>query len=158
MDPKVWGKHGWFFLHSVTMGFPDEPSEEDKHHYLQFFKLLEHVLPCDICKKHYKTITKRNPLTFSRLAHKKNIVEWLIQVHNEANIYAKKPTKNYDEVIELYKQIYNGEQEEDFPCKKPPTKKNIQYAKSIYQIMKWSIPILIILVFIYLLWLKKMNA
>ena len=30
MNPKFWGPHAWIFLHSITLNYPKEPSDEDK--------------------------------------------------------------------------------------------------------------------------------
>ena len=30
MDPLIWGPHAWFFLHSITLVYPDNPSEQEK--------------------------------------------------------------------------------------------------------------------------------
>ena len=33
MLPEIWGKHGWNFLHLITMGYPDNPTEDEKRQY-----------------------------------------------------------------------------------------------------------------------------
>ena len=51
MNPKFWGPHGWYFLHSVTMHYPKNPSEQEKQIYFNFFKSLENVLKIlDSCR------------------------------------------------------------------------------------------------------------
>ena len=37
MDPKVWGPNAWIFLHSITMNYPKNPTNEDKEKYRTFF-------------------------------------------------------------------------------------------------------------------------
>ena len=32
--PNVWGPYGWKFIHYVTLGYPNNPSNEDKLKYL----------------------------------------------------------------------------------------------------------------------------
>ena len=37
MDPEVWGPHGWYFLHSITLAYPDNPTDDDKTYHKNFF-------------------------------------------------------------------------------------------------------------------------
>ena len=30
MGPDIWGPHGWKFLHFVTLGYPEKPTENEK--------------------------------------------------------------------------------------------------------------------------------
>jgi hypothetical protein len=106
MDPAVWGKHGWIFLHSLTMAYPDNPSENDIQTYKNFFMLLPEVLPCSACRQHLKEHFCRFSLT-AALKNKKMLVEWLINIHNETNKSLGKQTKSFDEVIDIYKSMYS---------------------------------------------------
>ena len=68
---------------------------------------LRYVLPCEVCKKHFSQHIHHNPIE-TALHSKRKLVEWLIEVHNQVNISLNKPTMTYDQVIDLYKKIYNG--------------------------------------------------
>ena len=37
MDPRIWGPPAWTFLHSVTLAYPDNPTETDRTNYKKFF-------------------------------------------------------------------------------------------------------------------------
>ena len=37
MNPEVWGPPAWTFLHSITLAYPDNPSDIDKSNYENFF-------------------------------------------------------------------------------------------------------------------------
>ena len=39
--PKVWGPHGWKFIHYVTLGYPEKPNNAQKERYKAFFLLLK---------------------------------------------------------------------------------------------------------------------
>ena len=107
MEPNIWGKHAWIFLHTVSMNYPDNPSNHDRKNYKDFFENLRYVLPCEVCKKHFSQHIHHNPIE-TALHSKRKLVEWLIEVHNQVNISLNKPTMTYDQVIDLYKKIYNG--------------------------------------------------
>ena len=107
MEPNIWGKHAWIFLHSVSMNYPNNPNHEEKLIFKNFFLSLKGILPCEVCKKHYSKHIQVNPIE-PALQSKRKLVEWLINLHNQVNISLNKPTMTYDEVIELYKKIYNN--------------------------------------------------
>ena len=62
MEPTIWGKHAWVFLHSISMNYPDKPSISDKKNYKDFFENLKFILPCEVCKKHYSQHIHKNPI------------------------------------------------------------------------------------------------
>ena len=106
MDPEIWGPHAWIFLHSITLNYPNNPTMYDKQHYKNFFINLHHILPCEWCSKNYIHHLQKYPID-NYLNTKKNLVQWLINIHNEINIIFKKKTINYSEFINIYKNIYN---------------------------------------------------
>jgi hypothetical protein len=106
MDPQIWGKHGWIFLHSVTLAYPDEPTENDKQNYRTFFNTLPTILPCSTCRQNLNKHMEKLSLE-QALINKKSLVKWLISIHNETNIALGKPIISYDEFIEIYKQLYS---------------------------------------------------
>ena len=83
--PAVWGPHGWKFIHYVTLGYPNNPDNNDKQNYLNFFESLKNVIPCSICGNHFKEHMKAFPLTDNILSNKKKFIEWGINMHNLVN-------------------------------------------------------------------------
>lgn len=103
MNPNIWGPHAWTFLHFITLSYPKNPTETDKYNMNTFLKSLEHVLPCDVCKIHYKENTEEiHPLTNQVLSSKENLVKWLIDVHNTVNKRNGKKILEYSDVIRMY--------------------------------------------------------
>jgi len=148
MDPSVWGKHGWIFLHSVTMAYPDNPSENDKQNYKSFFHLVSLVLPCNVCREHLKQYMNEIPID-KYLTCKKKLVEWLITIHNKTNQSLGKPILSYQEVIEIYKKLYNeNETKIDSKNENIPKKVNNFY----YILFAIILGIIVIALFI---WKKK---
>lgn len=105
MEPEIWGKHAWIFLHSITMTYPENPSNEDKKTYKNFFESLDKVLPCIICRINYRKHINNVPID-NFLHSRRSIVEWLINIHNQTNTMLNKPTIEYDEVINNFKKLY----------------------------------------------------
>ena len=104
MDPKIWGPNIWYTLHIISLYYPTNPTEFQKRAYHDFFINLKEVLPCSKCKDHYTKYVSEYPIT-PHLDSKKNVIKWLIDVHNFVNLSLNKPTFTYTEVLKLYKNL-----------------------------------------------------
>ena len=45
LDPKVWGPHYWFVLHTISLTYPDIPNETTKKKYYDFIQNLPLFVP-----------------------------------------------------------------------------------------------------------------
>ena len=106
MEPNIWGPPAWLFLHSITFQYPETPTFADKENYRVFFEKIQYVLPCPTCRAHYTENVNRNPI---RLNSRKELIEWLIDIHNEVNKKNGKKVLQYDEVYKQYNEIYEYE-------------------------------------------------
>lgn len=109
MEPTIWGPPAWIFLHTITLNYPHKPTMEEKNYYKHFFLNLENVLPCTYCAHNYKIHLQKYPIE-KFLDSKKNLVQWLIHIHNEVNKIFNKKIISYEEFITIYKKIYNKNQ------------------------------------------------
>lgn len=150
MDPNVWGKHGWIFLHSITMAYPEKPTQNDKVNYKNFFELLSNVLPCDVCREHFKQYINEIPID-NALVNKKKLVEWLINLHNKTNESLGKPVLNYSEVIDIYKNLYSNTEKN---VKNDEKKKPVKNENNYYVLIAIILGIILISIFIW----KKRNV
>ena len=53
LQPQIWGPHGWKFIHYVSLGYPENPTINDKNFYKNFYYSLQDVLPCEKCRINY---------------------------------------------------------------------------------------------------------
>ena len=81
---NIWGPPAWTFLHTVTYNYPENPTEDDKHNFYNFFMSIQHILPCEKCKEHYKQNIQKYDLKNS-LGSRQELVKWLIDLHNDIN-------------------------------------------------------------------------
>ena len=105
MEPNIWGSHAWLFLHTITLNHPDSPTKFDKEHYQNFFENLSHVIPCDVCRSHYKQNIRKNPI---QLDSKETLTKWLYKIHNLVNIKNGKDEFSYDKFIKKYSDLYSN--------------------------------------------------
>ena len=67
MLTTVWGPSLWHFLHIMSFNYPNEPTNEQKHYYMDFILSLENILPCKYCRINLKKNFKVLPLRISTM-------------------------------------------------------------------------------------------
>lgn len=103
MSREVWGPKAWDFLHTVTFGFPDNPTEKEKQDALNFFNSLPTMLPCKICSEHCRNNIRKIP---PNVNSKKDLSMWLVNLHNEVNKQlGKGKIYTYSEISKKYMGI-----------------------------------------------------
>ena len=96
-----WGPAMWKTLHEKTYEYPDSPSSKNKSDTVKYFKNVENRIPCRLCRYHYKQYLLRHPIEYN-VDSKKEIVRWLVNLHNEINAQNGKRIWSYKEVDRLY--------------------------------------------------------
>ena len=111
MKPEIWGPHAWMFLHSITLEYPEEPTEQDKQDMIIFIKAVGNVLPCKKCRDNFKTHVQKYPLDNAALSSRKNLVKWLIDIHNCVNGIKKCRELSYEEALNTLLENYSDNSE-----------------------------------------------
>ena len=107
MDPIVWGPKLWFFMHTIALNFPNNPSFEEIKNYESFFENLKYIIPCDKCRLHYSQRLSANPVS-KYLTDSNALFIYTIDLHNEVNKSLGKRIYSYEEVAKLYRNNYNS--------------------------------------------------
>lgn len=82
------GRATWKLLHTMTLRFPEEPSEDERNALSSYFHLLSRLYPCGECAQEFQQLlVKFPPQTSSRRA----AATWLCHVHNQVNARLQKP-------------------------------------------------------------------
>lgn len=104
MNKNIWGPSGWLFMHSISFQYPENPTEEDKNNYRVFFESLKNTIPCPKCREHYSENLKQKPI---QLNSRDELIQWVIDIHNEVNEKNSKKIYSRQEVEKLYLSKYN---------------------------------------------------
>lgn len=99
MLPEVWGPWAWKFLHTITLDYPEYPTDSDRQSYYQYFHSLQYVLPCEKCRMNLKHHLNKYPLNDEVLSSRNNLVKWGIDLHNVVNHYLGKPMLSYKQAL-----------------------------------------------------------
>lgn len=101
MDPNKWGPHAWYFIESSIIHMPEDA---DISKYVDFLTGLKDILPCKGCRDNYAQHLIDTPIPKTS---KKDLVDWVIKLHNEVREYQKKPQFQPSDVIEYYTMSKN---------------------------------------------------
>ena len=84
---KIWGPFTWTTLHSITFGYPINPTEEQKQQYKQFLELVGDTLPCKYCRISYKEFitTGCTKLTYDTMKNRNTLTRWMYDIHECVN-------------------------------------------------------------------------
>jgi hypothetical protein len=106
-NPSVWGPKAWFFLDSVVLSYPDNPTNLQKEHFANFFYLIGNILPCQKCGANYYDHLKLTPLTDTILKNRDNLLDWWLKIHNYVRVSTNKKSITKDNFINYYNKKYD---------------------------------------------------
>jgi hypothetical protein len=96
MPPTIWGPFFWNTIHIMTLAYPKDPDEQTQQAAKNFFYSLQYLLPCDICKEHYKKHLEEDPPVVSS---QKEIILYAFNLHNKVNKDLGKSVITYGEFM-----------------------------------------------------------
>ena len=109
-DTVDWGPILWGMLHGLAekLGkgyiYADEMIQWKK-----IIPLTADIIPCDICRDHYKEYLKANPINaFLKLPKTESplwIQRWFFTLHNEVNVGNDKPIYKFEDLAAAYGSI-----------------------------------------------------
>lgn len=84
---KIWGPPGWEFFHSVTFGYPINPTAEQQKDYLDYFTVIGKVFPCKYCRESYQQFIKEGDtmLTADTMSSREKLTKWGYLLHERVN-------------------------------------------------------------------------
>jgi hypothetical protein len=104
ISPEVWGPFFWHTIHIVALGYPKNPTYTDKKCAKNFSESLAYLIPCAICREHYKEHLGTNPIT-TFLDSRTDLIKWTIEVHNSVNKKLGKAEWTLPEVLAYYEKL-----------------------------------------------------
>lgn len=87
INTHYWGEGSWKLLHSMTFVYSDNPTEDEKYHFMTFFNLLQYTLPCNHCRQSYIEHINLPHLKIddNNFKNKTNLTKWLYLLHECVN-------------------------------------------------------------------------
>ena len=102
--PSVWGPFFWHTMHIVALGYSKNPTYTDKKCAKEFYESLAFLLPCSICREHYKEYLQEKPIS-TFLDSRTDLIKWTVQIHNKVNKMLGKAEWTLEEVLSYYEKV-----------------------------------------------------
>jgi hypothetical protein len=105
LDPKVWGPHYWFFLHTVAMCYPHRPNTITKKKYYDFIHNIPLFIPIENMASHFSQLLDQYPVS-PYLDSRDAFIRWMHFIHNKINQRLEKPSISLSKFYENYYEQY----------------------------------------------------
>jgi len=105
LDPKVWGPHYWFFLHTISMSYPLRPNSVTKKKYYEFIQNLPLFIPVENIAGEFSKLLDQYPIT-PYLDSRDSFIRWVWFIHNKINEKLEKNKISLNKFYELYYEEY----------------------------------------------------
>ena len=107
LDPKVWGPHYWFFLHTVAMTYPHHPNSVTKKKYYEFIQNLPLFLPVEEISGEFSKLIDKYPIA-PYLDNRDSFVRWMHFIHNKINEKLERPKTSLNDFFVKYYDEYKS--------------------------------------------------
>ena len=109
LDPKVWGPHYWFFLHTLSMTYPIHPNAVSKKKYYDFIQNLPLFIPVENISSEFTRLLDMYPVV-PYLDNRESLIRWMHFIHNKINQKLEKPQITLNEFyVKYYEQYKNND-------------------------------------------------
>ena len=110
LDPKIWGPHYWFFLHTLAMTYPHHPNAVTKKKYYEFVQNLPLFIPVEQISKEFEKLIDVYPIT-PYLDNRDSFTRWMHFIHNKINEKLEKPPISLNDFFVQYYNQYKSQNE-----------------------------------------------
>ena len=105
LDPKIWGPHYWFFLHTISITYPHHPNAVTKKVYYDLIQNLHTFLPIEKIANEFSELLEQYPIT-PYLDNRESFVRWVWFIHNKINEKLEKPKITLEDFYKSYYENY----------------------------------------------------
>lgn len=107
LDPKIWGPHYWFFLHTLAMCYPHYPNDVTKKKYYDFLQNLPMFIPTENIASYFSKLLDEYPVQ-PYLDNRESFIRWIWFIHNKINQKLEKPQLGLNEFYIKYYEEYKS--------------------------------------------------
>ena len=105
LDPKIWGPHYWFMLHTISLNYPIRPNDVIKKKYYDLMQNVPSLLPHKISRDTMTALLYAYPVS-PYLDSRQSFIQWIHFIHNKTNEILNKPTITLSEFYTRYYDEY----------------------------------------------------
>jgi len=82
------GRATWKLLHTMTLRYPETPTQDERNALASYFYLSARLYPCGECAAEFQMLLKKFP---PQTSSRKSAAGWLCFLHNQVNERLHKP-------------------------------------------------------------------
>jgi len=82
------GRATWKLLHTMTLRYPETPTQDERDALESYFHLSARLYPCGECAAEFQMLLKKFP---PQTSSRKSAAGWLCFLHNQVNERLRKP-------------------------------------------------------------------
>uniref|UniRef100_A0A6C0CPU9 thiol oxidase n=1 Tax=viral metagenome TaxID=1070528 RepID=A0A6C0CPU9_9ZZZZ len=112
LDPKIWGPHYWFVLHTIALSYPIKPNETIRKKFYDFYQNLPLFLPIEEIGNNFSKFLDKYPVT-PYLESRQSLVRWTHFIHNKINRALNIPTLTMEQAMSAYYESYKPKEVKD---------------------------------------------
>jgi hypothetical protein len=112
LDPKIWGPHYWFFLHTLALTYPETPNEVIKKKFYDFYQNLPIFIPISEIGNNFSKFLDKYPVT-PYLDSRQSLVRWTHFIHNKINNALNLKELNLEQALSAYYENYKPKEIKD---------------------------------------------
>ena len=101
LNPKVWGPHYWFVLHTIALTYPLKPNETVKKKYYDLISNIPIFIPDHSFGDNFAELLDKYPLK-PYLDSQAALCKWMHFIHNKVNEQLNKPRFSFHDYIVKY--------------------------------------------------------
>ena len=104
-NPLVWGPDLWNILHTVSVMYPDSPTEQYRQQMQSAILTLPVLIPCASCQEHsslYINETFRTGELQNATQSKSRLFDYFVDFHNNVNKRLGKPEMSKEDAVKNY--------------------------------------------------------
>ena len=138
LNPEIWGKWYWGFLHTIAISYPSYPNAVTKKKYYDFIQNIPLFIPVESMSTYFSNLLDNYPIS-PYLDTRDSFIRWMHFIHNKINEKLEKPKITLEQFYTDYYDAY-----------KPRDEKFKDYYKARGKIIYFAIILAIVGVSIYL--------
>ena len=112
LSPLHWGPKGWFFLESIAIAYPTNPSDAEKTAAKNLLLSLKDLLPCLNCRLNYASYLDENTNYLDDIVkNRETLTTFIVDLHNDVSVRNGKKGRSIEDVFDYYQKQYSSKPE-----------------------------------------------
>ena len=107
LEPKIWGPHFWFVIHTIALTYPHNPNEVIRKKYYDLIQNLPLFLPVEEIGNTFSQYLDKYPVT-PYLESRTSFVKWTHFIHNKINVSLGKEELTMEDAMSAYYENYKS--------------------------------------------------